>query len=209
MHQIIVDVATNLGLILAIIAIGEIIARTSGIAAPTMRKFMHILTAATVILGSLITDYHAFVIVGAIMTLGLFALRKITPLKSVTDRYNESQGEVYFALGVAITAYIAATPAIFITSITVLALADTAAFIVGRNVASPKLTATKSVAGTLACLIVSVIITLTFGHPLFISLVVGIYAAAAELLSTRGTDNATVPALCAALLSIGLFVGLS
>lgn len=202
MHPIITDVIINLALIFGIIIIGELTARFTSIKPQTLRKLMHIATGATVIFGGIITNYHTFVIVGLLMVAALALTRNISPLKSVRDRFSESQGEVYFALGTALAAGIAVSLTDFIACIAILSLADTAAYVVGRAVKSPMLTAIKSVAGSSACLIVTFAILLVLGYPWGIALTLGVYVAAAEILSTRGSDNATIPGLVAFLLAI-------
>lgn len=195
------DTLINLGLITALIIVSEIVARTTLLNPRVLRKAMHIATGGVVILGSYLTDYKSFILVGVLMTLALIAQHYLLPLKSLQDRFNTSHGEVYFALGVAIAALICPTLTGFVAGVLTLTLADTAAYFIGSHFSSPELYRTKTVAGSLTCLVVTLIIFVCFSYGWGISLIIAFYVATAELLSGRGADNLTMPVMAALLLA--------
>lgn len=201
MHPIITHVIINFALIFGVIIVGELVARYTSIKPAIMRKLMHVATGATVIFGAAITDYRTFVIVGLLMVAGLAFSRKVMPLASVHDRFAKSQGEVFFALGTALAAGIATSLTDFIACIAILSLADTAAYIAGNSMQSTRLTSTKTVAGSVACMLVTVTIMLSLNYSVAIAFIVGTYVTIAEILSTRGSDNATIPGIVACILA--------
>lgn len=194
------DVLINLGLVIVVITISEIIARLKLIRPSVLRKVMHVATGGIVVLGSYLSDYHAYIIVGVLMTAALFAQHYLLPLRSLQDRFNQSHGEVYFALGVAIAALLCPTLTGFIACVVTLALADTAAYIFGKGLISPKIYGSKTVAGSLACLLVTFVIFTCFGYSWGESLVLAFYVTAAELLSGHGADNMAIPVVGSVLL---------
>jgi len=198
MHAVIV----NLLLILGLIVVGEVVARLHIMPPSILRKLMHIATGGVVIFGSIITDYKAYVIVGIFLTIVIAASRPFLPMQSVSDRFNKSYGEVFFALGSAIAAALCTSLTDFIACITILALADTAAYVAGHVVTSPMLRNTKSTAGSVACFIVSVIVLLALGYSWGVAIIVGLYVTVAEIVSDRGSDNAAIPTIAAILLTI-------
>ena len=194
------DILINLGLIGAVIIVSEIIARLNLVRPSLLRKAMHVASGGAVVLGSYLTDYRAYIIVGVLMTAALFAQHYLLPLRSLQDRFNTSHGEVYFALGVAVAALLCPTLTGFLACVVTLALADTAAYVVGNSLASPKLHGSKSVAGSLACLLVTFVIFTSFSFGWGESLIIASYITAAELLSDHGADNMAIPVVGSLLL---------
>lgn len=198
MHAVIV----NLLLILGLIVVGEVVARLHLMPPSILRKLMHISTGGVVIFGSIITDYKAYVVVGIFLTIVIAATRPFLPMQSVSDRFNKSYGEVFFALGSAIAAALCISLTDFIACIAILALADTAAYVAGHLIASSMLRDTKSTAGSCACFIVSLIILVALGYSWGVAIIVSLYITVAEIVSDRGSDNVVIPAIAAILLTI-------
>jgi dolichol kinase len=173
------------------------------------RKATHTLTGILAFSFPFLLTKPQIIILSAVFVviMSVAKLKKILVLNTVERK---TWGEVYFPASVGICAFIGLPHNLnaYLIAILCLTFADTAANIVG-NIASLKVikigTQTKSIGGTLACIIITFIIFALF-HPLnnnawlsilFVSILIGLI----EMLSIYGTDNLTVP-VSATLLSL-------
>lgn len=167
------------------------------------KKMSHVGFSLFIIGCTFFYDYQTFIAVGIVFFILLTTLRFLYPLKSLSDRSSTSIGELAYPLGVSLAALICQSQVSFITVVSILGLADTAAYIAGRSLKSPKLMFQKTTAGSLACFIVTVAI---LSHVLgfnYHSILTSVAIALTELLSLGGIDNLTVP-LIASLLIVSL-----
>lgn len=192
-------------LIVALLAISVLIvllettARTTKLSKVFMRKLTHVSVSLLICVLVPFIGYHLFILLGLLFVGLLYIARRVFPLQVLADHSDKSYGEIFFPLGVAIAAILCQNSSQFITTIAILGLADTAAFIVGRAVSSPKLFHGKTLLGSAAFMIV------TFGICLFTlspmsAIAVATLASICEAVSTRGSDNTTVPVVVALLL---------
>jgi len=167
-----------------------------------IRKLSHLGSMAVIIVGSLLLGHKVFVIVGIVVAAVLLLIKLFHPPKALsTKEAQESYGEVYFFVGVALTAFIAPTISYFIIPIAILGLADTAAYIIGRSITSPKLIFSKTLAGTLAFVVVAfLLLLLVSSWP--IALTGGLITALAELVGLHGSDNVTIPVVAVLILTL-------
>lgn len=166
------------------------------------RKIVHVGTSLLVVLFALLFGWSLFIVLGALFIIVLGLVRVIHPLESISDRTNESLGEILFPLGVMITAILCQTEQSFLIAILILGLADTLAFYVGSTVRSPQLIYGKTIAGSAAFFAVAFIISLLSGN-IFLAFILATAATVAELMGRCGLDNVTVP--CVAALVFLLF----
>jgi len=178
-------------IVLGLVSI-ELISRRFTINAGVMRKITHVATALLVIALSLLLGYKAFVIIGIVFAAIMAFLHVVYPLKSLSDRAHASLGEIWFPIGVAVSAALLHSPAEFVVVIFILGFADTAAYFAGSHSKSPRIIFNKTVAGSIAFLIIALLPLLFITAPQ-VALVVAIALTVTEAVSPFGSDNATVP----------------
>lgn len=186
-------------ILLCALTTAELIARRWNIPDHLQRKILHVGMAIGIVTLAGIFGYQVFTYVGLFFTLLLIILRLYYPLKSLRDRSAESYGEIFFPLGVFCSAAIAENFGAFAPSILIMGLADTAAYFVGTRMKSQRLVYGKTVAGSFAFFVVALFVALPFTS-LTIAILIAIASTAAELLSTKGSDNLTVPLVISVLL---------
>ena len=168
--------------------------------APWIRKFAHVGISLLIIAGAFLFGYHLLIIVGSLCAVGLLIVKLVHPPKVLTGKeVSDSYGEVFYFVGIALTAAIANSLWHFVIPVAILGFADTAAYIFGKSIASPKLFRSKSLAGTSAFVIIAFLLLLLVA-PWWLALLGAIVTAAAELVGLWGSDNMMVPVVATLLL---------
>ena len=166
-----------------------------------IRKISHLGAMALIIVIAVLFGYKLFIVVGIVFAVLLLAIKFIHPPKALKNKEaRNSYGEIFFFVGVTLTALIANSTSHFVIPIAILGLADTAAYIFGRSIKSPKLLFSKSLAGSLAFMIVAFLLLLIV-TPWWVALIGGAVTAIAELVGLRGSDNVTIPVVAVLILS--------
>jgi dolichol kinase len=194
-----VPVGSTVLLLAGFLLVNEVVARQWRPPAELSRKLAHVGSALLAAVSCLWLDHRWYVIIGLAFTAALLLARRFLPLRSLRSRSERSWGELLFGIGVAIAALIADGTASFVQAVLILGLADTAAYLVGRRRPVLPLLLGRTVGGSVAFLITTFLIALPAGPGP--AAVVAISCTLAELVSPRGTDNLTVPALAAVLIS--------
>jgi phytol kinase len=120
-------------------------------------------------------------------------------LTSIHSTRRRSLGEVYLPLGIAIPALLGGGhDGLFVTSVLVLGLADVAAGVTGDLLRSPR----KTWWGTLAFAVVAAIVVLACGWGPVVAAIVGVLVSLVERVSSRGTDNLSIPFATSVLLLV-------
>jgi len=142
-------------------------------------------------------------------------VRKWIP--SVDNVERKTGGSYFLAFGIGATYYISVlfdNSMVFTLSSLIFAISDPLAGLVGGKwVKSASIYGEKTIAGSLTFLFSSLIICLlvfntVYGNPMIaLSLMIVLAATVAELISTRGTDNFTVPLVVAIILIFRQFLG--
>lgn len=166
-----------------------------------VRKMVHVVSSLIVIVCALVFSHTIFIAIGLVFGLGLILARRWMPLDSLSDRAESSLGEIMFPLGVAVTAAVAQDVEVFVFSVAVLGISDTVAYVVGSTVSSRKLIFEKTFAGSVAFALSSTVL-LVWILPIVPALAISVTLAVTELFSPRGSDNLSLPILCALLLNI-------
>lgn len=167
-----------------------------------IRKLSHLGSMVLIIAGAFVFGYKPFVVVGIVFALLLLLLKVLHPPKALKGaEARESYGEIFFFIGVTIAALLAQSPLHFVIPIAILGLADTAAYIVGRSIKSPKLVFSKTLAGSLAFIVVAFLLFVIVA-PWQLALIGAVVTGLAELVGMRGGDNITVPIAAALLLTL-------
>lgn len=192
-------ISSALGLLA--IAFVEILRSKKLVSNETSRKTLHIAHGLVVVAWVFVATL-SFIIMAEILFLAVVLLarhyRFMQPMRDV-DR--KSWGEIFFALGVIVTALLAPTQEVFVAAILHLALADALAALVGRKFKRGVYYIfghRKTIAGSGTFFAISCLIT--FGLMQFDSaaytpgalLFIPIAATLAENLSPFGSDNLTI-----------------
>jgi len=167
-----------------------------------IRKLSHLGSTTLVIIVAFLFGFKLFILVGVVFAILLLGIKIIHPPKALTTKEaRDSYGEVFFFIGVTITALIASSVWDFVVPVAILGLADTAAYVVGRSVVSPKLIFSKTVAGSLAFMVIAFFLLMIVA-PWWAALIGAVVTSVAELVGLRGSDNITVPVVAVLLLTI-------
>ena len=167
-----------------------------------IRKLSHLGSMALIIIVALLFGYKLFIIVGIVCAVLLLLIKLIHPPKALKgSEARASYGEIFFFIGITLTALLANSTLHFIIPVAILGLADTAAYIVGRSVKSRQLLFSKTLAGSLAFVVVAFFLFL-LAAPWQLALLGAYITGLAELVGLRGSDNISVPAVAALLLTL-------
>ncbi len=178
----------------------ETLSRYTKIPRIALRKAGHVGLALLVSAIALYAEKEPFIIIGLGCTIAVLILRTL-PLQSLAPFKRSSFGDVFLPLGIGLAALLAPTTTIFIVSMLVIGLADTAAQIVGSQLRSKTLHGGKTLAGSLAFFIVSSLILFVTVQSYWI-LAIAVVLSVIELYSPKGSDNVTVPVAAVLLLAL-------
>ena len=185
------------------VVIFELIARLTKIPSVVVRKVIHVGMALLSIGVSFVFDYHVMIWVGSVFALLFLGARSVYQFRSLRDRKAESWGEIFFPLGIAVSAAIAPTQSIFIAALLTLALSDTVAFIVGKHFTRAwRIIEGRTVAGSGAGFLVTLLVTTGCGFGILEALTTTAAVTVAEIFSKRGADNFTMPVIAAIILTL-------
>ena len=187
--------------LVACMAVLELLVRRAGWRHETTRRIAHVLACLYAVVCHSVLPLSAFVLACSVFLLALVVSRRLRVLTAVHVTRRDSLGEVYLPGGIIIAALAGAaagSQAVFLASILILSFADVAAGVTGDILRSSR----KTWWGSLAFFVVSVVIVLACGFDPLTALAVSAVAAGVERVSTRGTDNLTVPFAAGLLLAL-------
>jgi phytol kinase len=174
------------------------------------RKFVHITVGTFVAFWPLFLTWKQIELLSLVFALVVLVSQKLNIFRAIHSVQRPTWGEIYFAISVGAVAFLTHNPAIYAVALLHMSLADGFAAIVGVKYGARRayhvLGATKSVAGSLTFLVVSLAIlgaycahTGTNFLPYMPLLAVS--ATILENIAVRGLDNLIIPALVAWVLS--------
>ena len=167
----------------------------------TTRRIAHVLACLYAIASHAVLPLWLFVLACSLFVLALVLSRRMKVLTSVHTTRRASLGEVYLPAGIIIAALagtLAADTSVFLATILILALADVAAGVTGDLLRAES----KTRLGSLAFFAVSILIVQACGFGTLLSLAVAVVATLVERVSSRGTDNLTVPLVAGLMLAL-------
>jgi dolichol kinase len=186
-----------------LLAFCEYLNRRRNIASEYTRKFAHIVSTLSVLLFPHIFVDESYVLaICAIFFVMLLVANRMRVLHSIDGVGRRTGGSYLLALSVGISYYISIrleNNLLYTLPILILAVCDPVANMVGRRVESRRILNRKTIAGSLAFLLSSLLISLfcmaaTHHESMYVlSFIVSFTATFIELLSPRGTDNLTIP----------------
>jgi len=167
----------------------------------TTRRIAHVLACLYAIASHAVLPLWLFVLACSLFVLALVLSRRMKVLTSVHTTRRASLGEVYLPVGIIIAALagtLAADTSVFLATILILALADVAAGVTGDLLRAES----KTRLGSLAFFGVSILVVQACGFGPLLSLAVAVVATLVERVSSRGTDNLTVPLAAGLMLAL-------
>ena len=195
-----------------LLAICELIIRLKLIKGEYARKLVHIVIALYASTWAYYLNATVIVFISLILVLVVVVVQHYSFLHSLRAVRRITYGEIWFPLGIGISALMFTNPAVYAVAILHMGLADGLAAVVGVSMGkrAGKFTimkGTKSVAGSLTFVVVSFGIYMVYWHWLtdvalfsndlifagVVSLSTAIIVAMVELLSPKGSDNILVP----------------
>lgn len=134
----------------AFLLLNEVITRRWSLPGEVARKVAHLGSALLVMISCLQLPFRSYLVIGPIFAVALLVARSRLSLRSLSVRADTSWGEVLFGIGVAAAAGAAPDRGVFLASVGVLGLADTASDVVGRRWPIRPLVLGRSLGGLMA-----------------------------------------------------------
>jgi dolichol kinase len=178
----------------------ELLVRRGGVGPETTRRAAHVLACFYGAYSHSVLPLWLFVGACALFIVALAVSRRRALLAAVHTTRRRSFGEIYLPGGIIIAALagaVAGSDNVFLAAVLILALSDVAAGVTGDLLRST----TKTWLGSLAFFVVTVAVVVACGFDPLAALALAVVATAVERLSSRGTDNLTVPFVAGALLA--------
>lgn len=195
---------------LALISGIEVAKRSFSLSTDITRRLAHIGAACIGVLTPLFVSREAIIVVNLLFAAFIFLCRRHKYFSSIHQVKRRTYGDIFLPLGIALAAllFLPNNMVIFQYGVAVMGLADAVAGLVGERYGRHKLTlfrVTKSVEGSAAFLLVSMILTFVFFPHIGIGLIcIPLLLTAVECGLIYGLDNLALPTVagCAVLLFV-------
>ncbi len=196
-----------------ILLTGEVLRRKKIIQGEAARKFVHATTGTWAAMWPAFIDLRSIALLALLMSFGAILFRNLKLFPSVYSIRRLSIGEVLIGFGLAAAALLAKSGAVFASSLLVIAWSDSLAALVGVSLGkknSFKILGTKkSLAGSLAFFLSTIVVIMTFLYyrlgsdmyrdpmqllvSLLVASMVSFCLTIVELTGIYGIDNLTIP----------------
>lgn len=194
-----------------ILVLSEYLSRYKGVHSELTRKFVHVLVGVFVAFWPFFLSWRQIQILSVAFLVVVLVSIKLKIFNSIHAVTRNTIGEVLFAAVIGLLAFIAPDKWVFAAAMLHLSLADGFAAIAGLTLGKGNsyriMQRTKSVAGSLAFFVTSVLIMIGYlafsgNQASAVSLLwLPLAATVAENLSGEGTDNLVIPLLVALVLT--------
>lgn len=205
-----------------IVVLGEYLRRSDRLKGEEARKFVHITTGTWAALWPIFLDLQSIAIIALGMSLFALFLRQRKVFQSVYSIRRISMGEVLIGFGLAASALIAKSGAVYASAVLIIAWADSLAALIGTRYGKKNsfkvLGSTKSVAGSLAFFATSFVIVCAFLYyesqgaffqepfaliyGLTLAVIIAFSMTIVELFGVYGLDNLTIPLFATIILNV-------
>ena len=204
-----------------ILLLGELLWKKRKLKGEYARKFVHILTATFAAFWPLIMNRYQIVIISLLFIFVVIGVKKLKLFKSLRSIRRATYGEIWYAVGIGLTAVLFQSNAVYAIAILHMALADGFAAIVGvglstRNNRFKYNGSRKSIEGSLTFVAVSFLLNATYWawfaqHPVaggsailiaLYSLTTAVALSGLEIASPKGSDNVIIPVAAGIFLMI-------
>jgi phytol kinase len=211
------SVALSLLLILILLVGNEILCRKKSIEPETGRKIIHILVGTFIAFWPLYMSWKTIQILSAVLFIGVAVSYQFGIFGSIHNVNRRTSGELWYPVGIGLSAAATVQPWIFTVAILHLSLADGFAAIIGKRYGIMHYRIgehTRSMIGSLAFLIISYALCMVAfvalrselpGASLAVFAVTPFLATSVESISRHGLDNLLVP--LAVIISLGMPTG--
>jgi len=197
----------SLAFIFLVLLVSEFLWRSNKLEPETARKFIHIIVGSFIAFWPLYMSWRTIQLLAVALFLGVLISYQFGVFGAIHHVKRRTSGELWYPVGVGLSALLTTQPWIFCVAILHLSLADGAAAIVGTNWGlhhkSYQIgTHTKSFLGSLAFFTVSSLLSLAAytilrdelpGVSLAVFATMPFLATAVESISRKGLDNVFVP----------------
>lgn len=201
-----IPILLSLALIFVLLVGNEILCRKKSIDPETGRKIIHILVGSFIAFWPLYMSWDDIRIISAILFVGVFASYQLGVFGAIHNVKRRTSGELWYPIGIGLSALLTTQPWIFCVAILHLSLADGFAALAGKKYGFMHYRIgehTRSIIGSFTFLLISfglcmfAFLILRRDHVPGISLAVfavtPFLATAVESISRRGLDNVFVP----------------
>lgn len=199
--------------VVLILAVSELLWRTSLVRGENARKFVHIVVGTYVAFWPYFMSWQQIQLMSLAFFVVVFISLKLNVFRAIHNVKRKTWGELCFPIGIGLSALIMPAPIVFTAAILHLSLADGLAAVVGKKYGIIHQYSvrnyTKTLAGTLVFFVISLLIVtgtilvsgVAVTWPLVPLLVwLPVAATAIENVSVAGTDNIFVPLLVIVIL---------
>ena len=203
-----------LAIVFLILVFAEYLSRYKGVHSELTRKIVHVLVGMFVAFWPFFLSWGQIQFLSVLFLIVVVVSVKLRIFNSIHAVSRNTMGEVLFAVVIGLLAFICSDPWIFAAAMLHLSLADGLAAVVGLAYGQGNsyriFGRTKSIAGSLAFLFVSIAIMLWYlsfsdTSPTAVSVLwLPLAATVAENLSGEGTDNLVIPLLVTLVLTSSL-----
>ena len=205
-----------------IVIFGEYLRRSGRLKGESARKFVHMTSGTWAALWPIFLDLQSIAVIALAMSVLALALRQRKIFQSIYSIRRISMGEVLIGFGLAASALLAKSGAVYASAVLIIAWADSFAALVGTRYGKKNsfkvLGSTKSAIGSLAFFVTSFFIvcaflyyesdglllrdpfTLIYGFSL--AAIIAFSMTIVELTGVYGLDNLTIPLFATIILNV-------
>lgn len=208
-----------------ILLIGELLWKKRKLKGEYARKFVHILTASFAAFWPLFVSRAGIVLISVLFIATIIAVKKLNLFKSLRSIRRATYGEVWYAIGIGVSAVLFQSNAIYAVAILHMALADGFAAIVGVSFSKRANRfkyngSRKSIEGSLTFIAISFFLNALYWtwfsiHPVgggsailivLYSLACAVALSGLEIASPKGSDNLIIPVAAGLFLWIPVII---
>lgn len=185
--------------------IGELFARLFKPDMELARKIIHVLASFSSASLVWFFSLNSIAILGVIYLILLVFIRRFKIIKALYGINRHTYGELLFPVGVSLAALIASNPSIYVVTMIIVGLSDTAACLIGRRIDGVKhyWNKHKTWAGSLAFATITAILLFMLTGLRHIEILLTVFfLTTIEAYSLKGSDNVTVAIAAALALNI-------
>lgn len=203
--MIMISTLVAIGPLFFLLVLSEILWRSKVLRGEPARKLLHIIIGSYVASWAFFLTARHIEFLSALLFVGVAVSHRFKIFHAILDVKRKTWGDLFYALGIGLTAFLSQSPWIFAVAILHMSIGDGLAGLIGAKYGKGGqyriLGQRKSLAGSFAFAVSSLIIlAIIVPGPLHIALgpvalVLPITATLAENLGVYGSDNITVPLL--------------
>lgn len=201
------EIALAIGPVALLLVLSEVLWRTHLLRGESARKMLHIIVGSYVAYWLYFLSFREIQLLSLAMLVGVTLSHKFHIFHAITDVKRMTWGDIFYAIGLGVTAVVAKQPWVFAIAVLHMCIADGLAGLIGAEFGKKTrykvLGSTKSLVGTFTFIVVSFLLFAIFNHyhpseiiwPVMLSM--PFLLALVENVGVYGTDNVLVPLIVA------------